>query len=96
MERLEEIVRKLEAGETSVDDLAAAVKEGVELVTWCRRKLKTAQEEVESALTTLEAPAEESSSDKPPGTAKHRPSSAAEPDPFGLFVDAADNAEIDS
>lgn len=52
--RLEEIVQKLETGETSVDELGAAVKEGVELVRWCRQKLRTTEQEVEKALSQLE------------------------------------------
>ncbi len=51
--RLEQIVGQLEGGEIGVDALTAAVKEGVELVTFCRRRLRTAQQEVERALQGL-------------------------------------------
>lgn len=81
--RLEEIVQKLETGETSVDELGAAVKEGVELVRWCRQKLRTTEQEVEKALSQLEKDAE------PPTETRNR---RVEPedldDPFtGLFGD---------
>ncbi|NUQ69245.1 MAG: exodeoxyribonuclease VII small subunit [Chthonomonadales bacterium] len=56
--RLEEIVQALETGTTTIDELAGAVKEGVELVTWCRRKLRAAEVEVETALKALDQPDE--------------------------------------
>jgi len=78
--RLEEIVRQLEEGETSVDELAAAVKEGVSLVTWCRQKLRTAQEEVEAALSDLEKSGSAENNAPPPSA---RPSATADE---GLFA----------
>jgi exodeoxyribonuclease VII small subunit len=56
MARLEAIVKRLESGEISVDELSASVKEGVRLVTWCRKKLRMTQEDVETALKGLETP----------------------------------------
>ncbi len=52
--RLDEIVKRLESGDVNVDELSSSVKEGVRLVSWCRKKLRTTQEEVEAALKGLD------------------------------------------
>jgi len=84
MERLEQIVSRLESGETSVDELSAAVKEGVELVTWCRNKLRTAQQEVEAALAGLDAQPENAKPEKNNARAGDRDSTPRPASP-GLF-----------
>ena len=90
IDRLEAIVRELEGGETSVDDLANAVKEGVSLVQWCRRKLKTAQDEVESALNALDNPEPETPTK---GASKKGVGKTSPPSPPGatLFAPEADD-----
>lgn len=85
MERLEEIVSRLESGETSVDELSAAVKEGVELVTWCRKKLRTAQQEVEAALAGLDAEPEDARAEKNNARAGDRVAAPPPASP-GLFT----------
>ncbi len=87
VEKLEEIVNRLEAGETSVDELAAAVKEGVALVRWCRRKLKTAQEEVETALAGLDGAEAEADPDTPHNRAPRRRLPTTNAESPGLFAE---------
>lgn len=81
--RLDEIVKRLETGDVNVDELSASVKEGVRLVTWCRKKLRTTQEEVEAALKGLDA--EETGHGEPMPPA--RTSRAAAPEEDDAMVD---------
>ncbi len=75
-----------------MDELAAAVKEGVELVQWCRNKLRTTQKEVETALTAMENAPEEVPNDDPRPARKHVGERAASTQAAGLF-DAEDMGE---
>lgn len=85
MARLEEIVKRLETGEVSVDELAGAVKEGVRLVEWCRKKLRTAEADVETALKGLDSdasPAQDAKPTRAPAAEPAVPSNDDEYDPF--------------
>ena len=50
MKRLEEIVKKIESGETDIDSLAANLKEAKKLVEFCKEKLTNAEAEVKKCL----------------------------------------------
>ncbi|KPK66478.1 hypothetical protein AMJ71_04645 [candidate division TA06 bacterium SM1_40] len=43
MARLEEITRQLEAGEIALDQMIATFREGMELVSYCSKKLEEAE-----------------------------------------------------
>ncbi len=47
LKKLEEVVRKLEGGELSLDDSLKAFEEGVKLAGFCSRKLNEAEKRVE-------------------------------------------------
>jgi exodeoxyribonuclease VII small subunit len=49
IERLEEIVKKMEAGEISLDESVELFREGRMLIGRCEELLKAAQDEVEAA-----------------------------------------------
>ncbi|SFO64972.1 Exodeoxyribonuclease VII small subunit [Algoriphagus ornithinivorans] len=50
LERLELILAQLEEGKKSVDELSELVKEATELVSFCKKKLKTTEEEIQKAF----------------------------------------------
>lgn len=52
-ERIDEIVRQIEAGELGLDDLSAKVKEAADLVTFCKKKLQETDESIEKLLENL-------------------------------------------
>ena len=47
LKKLEDVVRKLEGGELSLDDSLRAFEEGVKLAGFCSRKLNEAEKRVE-------------------------------------------------
>jgi exodeoxyribonuclease VII small subunit len=47
LKKLEEVVKKLEGGELSLDDSLKAFEEGVKLSGFCTRKLNDAEKRVE-------------------------------------------------
>ena len=47
LKKLEEVVRKLEGGELSLDDSLKAFEEGVKMAGFCSRKLNEAEKRVE-------------------------------------------------
>ncbi len=47
MKKLEDVVKKLEGGELSLDDSLKAFEEGVKLSGFCSRKLNDAEKRVE-------------------------------------------------
>ncbi|PWD99083.1 exodeoxyribonuclease VII small subunit [Marinilabilia rubra] len=51
---IEEILERMESDELDVDELSEKVKRVSELVTYCRNKLKTTEEEVEKVLKEME------------------------------------------
>lgn len=53
-EELQQIVSDIEEGEISVDALSAKVKRATELIRFCKEKLHTTEEDVNSILKELE------------------------------------------
>ena len=50
LERIEVILAQLEEGKKSVDELSELVKEATELVSFCKKKLKSTEEEIQKAF----------------------------------------------
>ncbi len=50
---LQEIVREIESGEITVDDLSAKVKRATVLIRVCKEKLTTTEEDVKKILQEL-------------------------------------------
>ena len=50
MLRLEDIVRQVERGETSIDSLTDLLKEAKQLITFCKDKLYVTEEEIKKIL----------------------------------------------
>jgi exodeoxyribonuclease VII small subunit len=53
MAQLQGIVRRVESSEVDVDELAAAIRSANELITVCRAKLRSAEDEVAKALDDM-------------------------------------------
>ena len=53
MAQLQGIVRRVESAEVDVDELATAIREANELITLCRAKLRSAEDEVNKALEDM-------------------------------------------
>lgn len=53
MAQLEEIVYKIENEEPDVDELSAMVKKASDLMQFCRKKLKSTEEEINQTLEKL-------------------------------------------
>lgn len=53
MAQLEEIVHKIENEEPDVDELSTLVKKASELMNFCKKKLKTTEEEINETLERL-------------------------------------------
>ena len=51
---IEEILERMEREELDVDELSEKVKRVSELVSYCRNKLKTTEEEVEKVLKEMD------------------------------------------
>ncbi|NJM15957.1 MAG: exodeoxyribonuclease VII small subunit [Bacteroidales bacterium] len=54
IERIEEILAKIETNELDVDNLAEHVKEVSELINICREKLRKTEEDVDEIMNGLE------------------------------------------
>ncbi|MGE5519883.1 MAG: exodeoxyribonuclease VII small subunit [Candidatus Dadabacteria bacterium] len=54
-EELQEIVKQIEEGDISVDDLAEKVKKAAELIKICKAKLRSTEEDVNKILQELES-----------------------------------------
>ncbi len=48
--QIEAILKKIRTGEISVDELSAEVKRATELITICRERLRSAEEEVKKII----------------------------------------------
>ena len=53
-EELQQIVRDMEAGEITVDELSVKVKRAAELITICKNKLSSTEEDVNLILKEFE------------------------------------------
>jgi exodeoxyribonuclease VII small subunit len=53
-EELQQIVRDLEDGEITVDELSIKVKRATELIKICKKKLSSTEEDVNQILKELE------------------------------------------
>lgn len=53
-EELQQIVRDMEDGEITVDELSVKVKRATELIKICKQKLTTTEEDVNQILKELE------------------------------------------
>ncbi|MGN0003902.1 MAG: exodeoxyribonuclease VII small subunit [Sphingobacterium composti] len=56
---LQQIVTDIETGEINVDDLASKIKRASELISVCKAKLVSSEEEVERLLNQLTVETEE-------------------------------------
>ena len=54
MMRLEDIVRQVEHGETSIDSLTELLKEAKQLIAYCKDKLYATEEEIKKVLAEEE------------------------------------------
>lgn len=50
MLRLEDIIRQVERGETSIDSLTDLLKEAKQLIAYCKDKLYATEEEIKKVL----------------------------------------------
>jgi exodeoxyribonuclease VII small subunit len=67
IDRLEQIVKELEAGDVSLDDSVRLYREGRDLARKCEQLLRAAQEEVEAAgRAAAPAPAAEAAAESLP------------------------------
>ena len=57
-EELQEIVKEIEDGDISVDELSKKVKRAAELIKICRKKLTSTEEDVSKILKEIEDPGE--------------------------------------
>ena len=51
--KLEEIVNRIENEDPDVDEISGLVKEAYKLLTFCKNRLKTTEEEVQEAFEKL-------------------------------------------
>lgn len=56
IERLEEILQKVESGTEEIDNLYKLLKEADELIKFCRARLYEVDEEVKSLLDSINEP----------------------------------------
>ena len=54
VQRIEQIVSEIEGDDPDVDRLTDLVKEGIELLKYCKQHLKNTEEDLDSALQNLE------------------------------------------
>ena len=54
VEKLDEIIRKIESEDIDVDELSVKVKEAVELVKMCKSKIEKAELEIKKVVENLE------------------------------------------
>lgn len=59
IEKLEDIIEKIESEEIDVDELAAKVKEAVTLIKTCKGKIEKAEMEVKKIVDGFDAVVEE-------------------------------------
>lgn len=54
IDRIEQIVDIIENQEPDIDQLSAIVKEATDLIDFCKKKLKTAENDLNSSLEKLD------------------------------------------
>ncbi len=54
LEEIEQIVSKIESGESDVDELSALVKRAAKLIKACKTKLRTTGDELEQVFKDLD------------------------------------------
>lgn len=54
--RLEQIVAKLQSDDCDIDSMVQLTREATRLLTFCRQKLTTTEEELRTVLATLQDP----------------------------------------
>ena len=54
LKELEKIVKEIESEEIDVDILAEKIKRASQLITFCKGKLRTAEDEVKKVLTEMD------------------------------------------
>ncbi|MDY0023499.1 MAG: exodeoxyribonuclease VII small subunit [Candidatus Izemoplasmatales bacterium] len=54
LEKLEELVKKLESGENSLDEAVKLYQEGIQLAKLCHEELKTAEETIVKLMNNEE------------------------------------------
>lgn len=54
IDRVEEIVDYIENREPDIDELTGLVKEATDLIDFCKKKLKTAENDLNSSLEKLD------------------------------------------
>jgi len=68
LNELEKIVAEIESEEVDVDVLAEKIKRASFLITFCKGKLRTAEDEVKKVLSEMEeSPAEEAAGEEGDG-----------------------------
>lgn len=55
LNELEKIVKEIESEEVDVDILAEKIKRASQILTFCKGKLRTAEDEVKKVLTEMDA-----------------------------------------
>lgn len=53
-QRIEQIVSEIEGDDPEVDKLTVLVKEGLELLKYCKQHLRTTEDELKSALGDMD------------------------------------------
>jgi len=61
-QELDRIIAEIERGEADIDTLSAKIKRAGELISFCRNKLRTTEDDVENILNSLN---EGNASDEP-------------------------------
>ncbi|MDP2156916.1 MAG: exodeoxyribonuclease VII small subunit [Nitrospirota bacterium] len=64
LKELEKIVKEIESEEVDVDILAERIKRASQILTFCRDKLRTAEDEVKKVLTEMGDESETGTADK--------------------------------
>jgi len=64
LKELEKIVKEIESEEVDVDILAERIKRASQLITFCKGKLRTAEDEVKKVLAEMDDESEAGPADK--------------------------------
>ncbi|MBI5073863.1 MAG: exodeoxyribonuclease VII small subunit [Nitrospirae bacterium] len=64
LKELEKIVKEIESEEVDIDILAEKIKRASQILTFCKGKLRTAEDEVKKVLAEMDGEAETGTADK--------------------------------